>query len=164
MFGGNVTVIFFNPLQFHLFRLLYHFDIRDYGMGQTRISCQWPWSRVCTMLRANKGSPNGCVQVQAFARTLQRPISKANTRCIRCFFSACTSCAFISCVFTGFSAQSVAVNPQVTGCLWGDIFHWRLIPFINFRIQQVTQWQLENLLYTEKVHKTGGMMLYMVYD
>lgn len=36
-----------------------------------------------------------------------------------------------------FVAQSVAVNPPVTCCLWSDIFHWRhlfhpVIPFLSF--------------------------------
>lgn len=38
MIRANVTVILFNPLQFHLFRRPRHFDLGAYVMGQTLVT------------------------------------------------------------------------------------------------------------------------------
>lgn len=80
---GNVTVIFFNLLQFHLFRLLYHIDIRHYGVGQTRISHLSVAVEFSQCWEQTTESSNECVQVQLGHGILQQLISKANTRGIQ---------------------------------------------------------------------------------
>lgn len=108
MIGGNVTLIFFNVLQFHLFRLLYHFDIRDYGVGQTHnflsVAAEWSFHNIESKQRQRYRVCIGAAWVRYFNSLFQKRILVALTWQKQQFTE--TGSISVSCILAGIQAFS----------------------------------------------------------